>query len=255
MKKQFKKWAFRLIFTGVFLVGLLVTFMLSPMLLYAHKTVVGNYSVYHNMPLNNGFLHRLGQADAIIKSSELYDPALKMDICLKDGAPYPALVEKVMGKDLLTSFYNKMVFTGNVINYQENYIELDGHKWNLAEMIAHAGVHCLEFNKYGLFKANPLGKHPAWKWEGYPEYIARQDTGAANLQKGIATLLQAGQATNTGWMMLPDKTEVLTVYFQYRLLVQYCMEVKRMSFVQLLANTTPEATARLQMMQWYNGQH
>src|ERR1700743_1022796 len=97
-----------------------------------------------------------------------------MDICLKDGWAFPALIEKVMGRDLLTSFFNKMVFTGSVVNYSENYVELDGHKWNLTDMRAHAGVHCLEFNKYGLFKSNPLGRQPAWKWEGYPEFIARR---------------------------------------------------------------------------------
>src|SRR5882757_4749090 len=105
MKKQFKKWTFRLIVTGVFLFGLLVTFMLNPILLYANKTAIGNYSIYHNKPLDKNFQHRLEQSNSIIRSSELYDPELKMDICLKDGSKYPGLIEMVMGKDLLSSFY------------------------------------------------------------------------------------------------------------------------------------------------------
>jgi len=35
-----------------------------------------------------------------------------MDVCLKDGSAYPAFIEKVLGKDMITSFYNKIVFAG-----------------------------------------------------------------------------------------------------------------------------------------------
>ena len=254
MIKTFKRWTFRLAVTGLFIVGLLVTFMLNPILLYAHRTAFGNYSVYHNKPIDKSFPLRLKQADSIIRFSELYDPALKMDICLKDGSAYPAFIKKVMGKDMLSSFYNKMVFTGDVVNYQDNYIELDGHKWNLTQMLAHASVHCLEFHAYGLLKANPIGRHPAWKWEGYPEYIARRTPQNIDLQTGIRTLLQAEHANNNGWITLPDNTEDMTVFYGYRLLVQYCMEIKHLQFMQFMEDTTQETTARQQMMAWYKAQ-
>src|SRR5450432_1797229 len=108
MKKQFIKWIFRLTVTGLFLFGLLVLFMLSPVLLYANKTVVGNYSIYHNKPLDKDFRQRLEESNALIKSSELYDPKLNIDVCLKDGSPYPELIRAVLGKDFLSSFYNKI---------------------------------------------------------------------------------------------------------------------------------------------------
>src|SRR5262245_21997014 len=106
MKKQFRRWTFRLVFTGLFLLGLLVTFMLSPILLYANKKLSGNYTMYHNKLLDKNFLHRLENSISIIKTSELYNPGLKMDICLKDGSKYPKLIEKVLGKDVLSTFYN-----------------------------------------------------------------------------------------------------------------------------------------------------
>lgn len=252
MKKQFKRWIFRLTFTGVFLLALLVTFMLNPILLYANKTVMGNYSIYHNKPLNQNLAFRLEQSISIIKASELYDPKLKMDVCLKDGSKYPGLVEKVLGRDVLSSFYNKIVLTGDEVNFDRNYIQFYEHKWNLTEMLAHAQVHCVEFNKYGLWKSNPIGRHPEWKWEGYPEYIARQNAQLGNLQAGIKTLLKTERDNDTGWMTLPDSTEALVHYFKYRLLTLYCLEVKKMTFVNLLRDTTREETIRLQMMDWYN---
>jgi hypothetical protein len=171
--------------------------MLNPLILYANKTVIGKYSIFHNKPLDKCFRVRLEHANAIIKASELYDPELRMDICLKDGSKYPLLIEHVMGKDFLSSFYNKIIFTGDVVNYDGNYIELDGHKWNLTQMIAHAEVHCLEFNKYGLMQSNPIGKHPDWKWEGYPEYIARQNSGEKNLRNDIETLCKKNEQIMT----------------------------------------------------------
>lgn len=240
--------------TGLFLFGLLVTFMLNPILLHANKTSVGNYSIYHNKPLEINFQNRLEKSISIIKSSELYDPELKMDICLKDGSKYSRLIEKVLGRDLLSSFYNKVIFTCDEVNFDSNYIKLDGHKSNLTEMLAHAQVHCLEFRKYGFWKSNPIAKYPEWKWEGYPEYIARQNSQVKNLQGSIKTLLQEERINNTGWVTLPDSTEIITTYFKYRLLIQYCLEIKKISFVQLLKDTTQEETTRRQMMSWYSKQ-
>ena len=255
MKKQFKKWTFRLVITGLFLFALLVICMLDPIILYANKTVIGNYSIYHNKPLNKNFPDQLQHANSIIRSSELYVPDLKMDICLKDGSNYPKLIAKVMGKDFLSSFYNKIIFTGDLVNYEKNYIQLDGHKWNLTEMMAHAEVHCLEFNKYGLWQSNPIGNHPGWKWEGYPEFIARQNFGGQNLRKDIGTLSSKEGINNDGWMLLPDSTETLISFYKYRLLIQFCMNIKNMSFVQVLKDTAQEETVRQQMMAWYARQH
>ncbi len=254
MKKQIKTWIFRLTVTGLFLFGLLVTFMLAPILLYANKTDVGNYSVYHNKPLDNSFLQRLEQSSIILKSSELYDPKLKIDVCLKDGSTYPKLITAVIGKDFLSSFYNKIILTGDTVNYNDNYTQLDGHKWNLTQMLAHAQVHCFEFNKYGLWQSNPIGKHPVWKWEGYPEYIARQNVAQTNLQNGIRRLLQIEGTSNDGWMKLADSTETLIGFEEYRLLIQYCLEIKRLTFVELFKDTTQENIVRQQMINWYNKQ-
>jgi hypothetical protein len=254
MKKQFKKWTFRLIFTGLFLFGLLLMFMLCPILLYANKTIFGTYSIYHNKPLNKNFLLRLGQAGSLIKSSDLYDPELKIDICLKDGSAYPGIIERVLGRDMLSSFYNKLVFTCDAASFDSNYITLYGHKWNLTAMLAHGQVHCMEFKKYGFWKSNPLGKHPVWKWEGYPEYIARKGSLAMDLWNGISRMLETEQVNHTGWMRLPDGTETLTTYFRYLLLVQYCLEIKKMSFARLLEDRVPEDAVRQEMLGWYNNQ-
>jgi hypothetical protein len=254
MKKQFKKWTFKLIVTGIFLCGLLILFILNPILLYANKTSVGNYSIYHNKPLDKNLQNQLQQSTSIVKASELYNTELKIDICVKDGSKYPSLIETVLGRDPLTTFSNKIVFTGDEVNYDSNYIKFEGHKLNLTELLSHVQVHCLEFKKYGLWNSNPIAKHSKWIWEGYPEYIARQKLGIKNLQNDIKTLLHSERVDNNGWTTLFDNTEITTTYFKYRLLIQYCLEVKKMSFVQLFADNTNEEIVRQQMMAWFNKQ-
>ena len=225
--------------------------MLSPMLLYASKTAIGNYSVYHNKPLDNDFRKRLEQSNTLIKSSELYDPKLNIDVCLKDGSLYPELIRNVLGKDFLSSFYNKIVITCDTANYQDNYSELDGHKWNLTQMMAHAQVHCLEFHRYGLWQSNPVANHPRWKWEGYPEYIARQNPDQTDLQSNIRKLLLTENSPNNGWMKFADSTETLITFDEYRLLIQYCLEVKKMTFAKLMQDTTSEDIVKEEMLSWY----
>ena len=225
--------------------------MLNPLILYANKTVVGKQAIFHDKPLDKCFLDRLEQASTIIRASELYDPKLKMYICSNDGSKYPLLIKFILGKDFLSSFYNKIIFTDDTVNYDENYIQLDGHRWNLTQMIAHAEVHCLEFNKYGLLQSNPMGKHPVWKWEGYPEYIARQHSGEKNLWADIGTLLQKEPTNIDGWIRLSDNTETLISFYRYRLFIQFCLEEKKMSFVQLLKDTAQEESVRHQMLTWY----
>jgi hypothetical protein len=240
--------------TGLFLIGLLVTFMLSPMLLYANKTTLGNYSIYHNKPLDKNFQRLLEQSNIIIKSSELYDRNLKIDVCLKDGSNYPKLIRGILGKDFLSSFYNKIILTCDTVNYKDNYVQLDGHKWNLTQMLAHAQVHCLEFDRYGFWQSNPIAGHPVWKWEGYPEYVSKQNFDQTKLKNNIERLLQIESATNNGWMKYADNTETLIAFDEYRLLIQYCMEIKKMTFIELMKDTTEEKTIKQQMMNWYNKQ-
>ena len=175
-----------------------------------------------------------------------------MDVCLKDGSSYPGLIKFVMGRDLISSFYNKIILTGDTVNYSDNYIQLDGHKWNLTQMLVHAQVHCFEFNKYGLWHSNPIAKHPVWKWEGYPEYKAKQNSDQLNLKNNIEKLLQIESTTNNGWMKFADSMETLISFDEYRLLTQYCIEIKKMTFVELMKDTTEENTVRQQMINWYN---
>ena len=248
MKKRIKKWTFRLAFSGVFIFGLLIIIALNPILLYAHKTVENNYTIYHQQPLDPAFAARLNSANDLVKSSELYDGSLKLSVCLNDGSYYPNLIRMCQGNAFGWGFGRIITLGGNT-NATENYEELNGYKWNLTRLVAHEATHCLQFHKYGLRGSNPIAGIPGWKWEGYAEYVARNNDG--DLKGNIARLLAAEKADNNGWMDFKDGTGEVIQYYRSMVLVRFCLEVKGMSYDQLLKDTASERRVRVEMMAWY----
>ena len=254
MKRQIRKWTLRLTATGLLCLGLLVGIVLNPSLLYSNKTTVGNYTIYHNTPLDENFLSKLDNALELLKTSELYDPNLKLDICLNDGSLYPTLMAKLRGQAFGWGFYNKVVLMGNA-NCKDNFVELNGYKWNLTQLLTHEAIHCLQFHKFGLWKSNPIANYPDWKWEGYPEYVSRRKEDQLDLQKNIERKITQENLDKDGWAIsFSDSTIAPRDYYNAWLLIQYCLDIKKMTYENLLNDTTTEQTTTTQMMNWFETQ-
>lgn len=248
MKKQIKKWTKRIIATTLFIVTLLLIIVLNPVLLYAHKTASNDFSIYHNKTLDPKFTSKLEQASLLLKSSEFYSGKLKLDICLNDGSVYPSLIKKLQGPGFAYGFYDKVVLQGT-LNCTDNYVELNGYRWNLVQLLAHEMTHCLQYKKLGFWKSKPIANIPNWKWEGYAEYIARQDYTQKDLLNNISRLQNADKSK---WeMIFEDGTVAPMKYYEDWILVQYCIDVKNMSYDQLLEDKTQETELRAEMMKWY----
>lgn len=247
--KHFKTWTYRLIATTVLIATLLLIIVVNPAITYANKTERNHYNIYRNQALPSSFMQSLDSATTLLQTSELYNNHYKLDICLNDGAIYPQLIETLCGQAFARGFYNKVVVNGNV-NYQNSTVVLNGYNWQLTQLLTHEIIHCLQFKKLGFWHSNPIVNIPNWKWEGYAEYIARQKTEQKNLADNI-TLLQHSDAKK--WAIhLSDSTIAPREYFHYLTLVQYCLKVRKMTFNQLLVDTTSEQTVNANMMTWYN---
>ncbi len=248
MKPQIKKWIFRLTATGLFISGLLLIIVLNPILTYANKKTYNQYAIFHNKPLDPALTIRLDQATDLLKSSEFYKPTFQFDICLNEGSKYPKLMRTLRGQAFAWGFYNKVILQGNA-NYKNNYVELNGYKWNLTQLLSHEMTHCLQFEKLGLWKSNPIANIPDWKWEGYAEYVSRQNNDQKDLFKNIARLIETDR--NNWEISFADSTIAPRAYYDYWTLVQYCMDIKKMNYIQVLADTTNEQKVRAEMMSWF----
>ena len=248
MKRQIKTWTLCLTASTLLIAGLLLIIILNPILTYANKTIQNNFTVFHNKTLDPTLLTKLDQATDLLKASEFYNPNLHFEVCLNEGSKYPKLIKTLRGQAFAWGFYDKVVLQGTA-NFKGNYVELNGYKWNLNQLLAHEMTHCLQFNKLGLWKSKPFANIPNWKWEGYAEYISRQNTDEKDLSKNIARLI----ATNiNSWeVTFTDSTIAPREYYDHWTLVQYCMDIKKMTYKQVLADTTREQIVRHDMMRWF----
>ena len=255
MKKQIRKWTFHLTVTILFIAGLLLIAILNPILTYANKTTHNNYTIFHNKTYDQNLNLHLDQATELLKNSEFYNSKLRFDICLNDGSIYPKFMKTILGQSFASGFYNKVVLHGSA-NYKENFVELNGYKWNLTQLLAHELTHCLQYDNLGLLKSSPLGKIPTWKKEGYPEYIARQNQDQTNLIKNITRLNEAIRKDKNEWgISFADSTFVGKDYYSWWILIQYCMDIKKMTYRQVLDDTTKQENVRQEMMNWYYKNH
>lgn len=244
-----KKWIFRISATLVFMLVLLVAIVFNPSWLYANKTMKKNYTILHQQSIDQNLIEKIENAIMLVEQSEFYEPNLHFEICLNDGSSYPTLIRTLRGPAFAWGFSNIVVLQG-AADYNKNSVELNGYNWNLTQLLAHEITHCLQFSALGLWKSNPIASIPNWKWEGYPEYIARHNTDQIDLR---ATIERYVQSNSTKWAItFCDSTIVPRDYYRDWLLTKYSMDVKKLNYPQLLADTTTEQTIERELLEWYN---
>jgi hypothetical protein len=251
MKRKIKMWALRLTVTLVFISCLLIALILNPCLTYANKATHNGFTIYYSTTLDSEIYSHLDQAEQLIKSSEIYNSNLKIDICLNDGSVYPSIIKFFLGDAFGYGFYNKVVLNGQ-LNCADNYVELNGYKWNLTQLLAHEMTHCYQINKFGIFHSKPFADIPNWKWEGFAEYVSRQGLDQKDLLPNIHRYVQSDE--NLWEITFKDGTVTSRQYFLYWILVKYCLEVKQLSYSQLLNDQRTEESLLTEMLNWYQQQ-
>lgn len=254
MPFRLKKWLFRFSVTGAFLVALLVLIVFSPALSYARHSTCGRFTVYHQQPLPAALAAHLAVAATQLRSSELYSHDFRADICLNDqGTMYPRLLGLLLPPAFAWGFADKVVLQGQA-DFAADYVALHGYRWNSTALLTHELTHCLQAQALGLRRSNPLTGYPAWKREGYAEYIARPHGTPAQLATHLARLHQAERQHPSAWEVpLPDGTMVPKEYARYAALVAYCLDVQHQTYRQLVADTTSEAVVARRMEAWAAG--
>ncbi|KGE12834.1 hypothetical protein [Sphingobacterium deserti] len=248
MKRQVKKWILGSAVFALLFAGLLLVIILNPVLTYANKTTYQGFTIYHNEPVDPQLPAVLDQAKALLKKSEFYKADLDLNICVNDGSSYPNFVKVILGPAFAWAIDNKLILQGEM-NCAENFIELNGYKWNLTELLAHEMTHCLQYANLGFWKSNPVAGIPDWKWEGYAEYIARQGPQHDDLLKNLDRL---EKDHNKCWeITLEDHTIAPRELYQYQLMVRYCLEIKQLTYSQLLSNPIDEGAIKIEMNDWY----
>jgi hypothetical protein len=233
------------------LIGLLFIFVLYPNNLFARRVVHKAFSIYSNQEINDNFKQVLDNAIDIAKASELFDSNYQYDIFLTDGSFYKDVIFKLMGPSLARSIDNNILLNIKA-DFEQNLLIGPKNKRDLTLTIAHEMVHCLQMKKYGLLKFNPIHHPPLWKQEGYPEYIVnRNDT--ANFVETVK-MLRNYEVQKATWVELQPGHFDPIIYFKGRVMIKYLMDIKGMSYEQLLHDDVKEEVVDHEITEWYKAQ-
>lgn len=252
MKNPLRRFLTGTSFALVGLTGLSIVFVLYPNNLFAERITHKEFNIYSDTEVKGDYQAILGRATALVKTSELYDGEYRYDIFLTSGTTYKTISFKLLGPALARSLDNNIMLNVHA-DFEKDLLTGPENKRELARTIAHEMVHCLQMNKYGIWKFNPANHPPLWKLEGYPEYIAYQDEINAPGYSFTETVrkLREFEERSMRWIeMKPGHSDPI-IYFKGRIMVEYLMDVKGMTYDQILSEQVQDEEVRMELINWY----
>lgn len=238
-------------------ISTVVTIVLFPQHLFANKIEYKVFTIYSNDKIPNGIKPILDNAMNLVKRSELYDSDYKYNIILCYNSFYNKIDDNLLGVGRAARTTLKNVIIKVRIDPENNLAFPTFHKAceeNLAELIAHEMTHCLQANKYGILKFNPFNHPPLWKLEGYPEYISKQ-TELSNkdysLTRDIDRYISIENHATDIWVLCEEGgCEVPNYYYKGRLMIEYLIGVRHLSYSRILNDSISENTTYQEMLNW-----
>ena len=254
-KKIFRR-TFKIIlltfFTGVSTITLILLF---PQRLFANKIKYKEFAVCSNDKIDDNIKIILDNAMNLVQKSELYDPRYKYNIILCYNTFYNKIDDQLgIGPAARARLHNVIVKIRVAPNSNLAFVTFPKEcEVNLTYLLAHEMIHCLQANKYGLKKFNPF-RHPEfWKLEGYPEYISRKPQLSSkdySLTKEIERYVSLEKKAADGILDEESDCEAPNYYYKGRLMIEYLMDIKHLSYDQILKDSVSEATIFNEMIKW-----
>lgn len=236
--KLFVKRILLFLFSGV---TLLCLFIIYPNNLFARKNTYKNCTVYGNTLLTGNYKFILDNACALASTSELFDSKFQYDIFQADNSFYKTVSFKVLGPALARSIDNNVILNIHA-DFDQDLLSGTANKRNLTATIAHEMIHCLQVHKFGLLAFNPFHHPPLWKMEGYPEYVSRYNERKApgySLEASVK-LAQSFVEQKKEWVELQPGYADPLVYFKGWIMIEYLIEVKGLTYEEILKDNVKE---------------
>ena len=259
MKKTIKRILAVTTLTVVVTFSGLLTILLFPQPLFANKVEHKQFTIYSNDKITNDIIPLLDNAMTLVEKSEINDPNYKFDILLAYNSLFNKLDDKLLGYGPTARGTDNNVTIKVEIDAKRNLFFPTFHgkcQANLTCLLAHEMIHCLQYNKYGIMKFNPLRHPEMWKLEGYPEYIARQPKLTAkdySLTSEIDRYIELESKAADIWIVIEDGAcEAPKYYYKGRLMVEYLMDIKHWSYDKILNDTTSTNSVYADMINWRN---
>ena len=252
MKKTLKKILIRTFFATITLMIAVISVILNPQVLFAQKIVYRDFAIYSNDKITRNYKTAIDAAIELIIRSEIYKPNRQLNIFLCNGTMYNKIDSKLMGPAMARSIDDNILLKVPA-DFERNVLVGGNSRRNLTKTIAHEAIHYYQMKILGMVKFNPLIHPPAWKTEGYPEYIANQKdlrSKGYDLKNSIKKLEEYEKAGDFWVETEPGQFDPL-VYYKGRLMMEYLIDIKHLTFSQIFDTDVEESEVIDEMKSWY----
>lgn len=240
------------LFLFVFISGL-VTLIVFPQSLFAHKTEFQKFRVYHDGQINkDGLVIILDGAYRLVEHSELHDAGYVFDIFLAHDNFFNR-IEDLQGKGPIARATAGNITIKSRIDVEHDLIRNARSGASLTQILSHEMVHVLQANKYGLLQFSPIKHPPMWKLEGYPEYVSRRKLlkgDGYSLASEVYRYIGVERNSTDGFVEVVKGHFMPSVYYKGRLMVEYLMDVKGMTYDEILKDKRTERDIFDEICSW-----
>lgn len=211
--------AYRIVrFLVVSLVVVYVSLLIFPQILFAHEVSHKSFKVYSREPLDASVYAVIDQVESRLSTSPINDERVQPKVLLTNSFRWYSALSLFIGGNSFGKGYALLPTTNVFINKADLTKDLvfrnapANNQRSLSGVIAHETVHLLIRNRFGYWRNATM---PAWKKEGYAEYVAGGST--LPYETGVK-MWKANPTDVTGYQ-----------YFKYYMLVKHLLENEKIS--------------------------
>jgi len=199
-----------------------VLLLCFPQVLFAHQVTYKNFTVYSREPLDQNVYAMLDKVEARLATSAINNTQVRPKIFLTNSQQLYSALSLYIGANSFGKGFGILPTNNVFINNADVARDLvfrkapEFNQRSLSEVVAHKVTHLLVREKFGYVKNVTM---PAWKREGYAEYVS----GGTTLDYATgANLWKANPQNDRGYQ-----------YFKYYMLVKYLMDHDKLTVEQL----------------------
>jgi hypothetical protein len=195
-----------------------------PQPLFAHTLAYGNFTVYARAPIDSRMTAVLDGVESRLRTAGIESRAVRPRIFLTGSSRFYRAIRLGVGQNSFGNGFGALPTRNVFINRHDAaqdrvFREAASHSSRgLTGVIAHEVTHLAVRQRVGYWRNLRL---PAWKTEGYAEYVAGEST--LPFETGLR-LWQASPRDGTGYQ-----------YFRYFQIVKHLLERKQVSVDDLFA--------------------
>ena len=270
---------------GVFvLLGIFIALLAFPGFLFAHKLEQGNLTVYSEEVLDGNVEPVLREIQERLAISEINDPALVHQLFFGDGAKMFGvlqearleIIHRTIGVKPSPTYnvswppYLSHIVTFDAPDFGQNALRRSAwpHQFDMTHVLTHEVTHSLVSARLGLANVPRL---PMWKAEGYPEYVAmvaNRSRPGYSLRASVTRVLASDlswlrnargdfepmryDCVGKSWLKDENDDSWHTCYYLARVLVEYLLDRKGMTFDQLMQPAVDESETLRELLGAYH---